>query len=111
MHKPAEFTTMITKVGEITNEPIGKTLSKGQYANLMQIRSQVRELKIASALHTLTNQLNAMQAQKLSPCETLEQISVVETSIETILNTARASKPNQTNHQNIHDKPKTNGNA
>ena len=109
MYKAETFTTMINKVGEITNEPIGKTLSKGQYANLMKIRSQVRELKIASALHTLTNQLNAIQAQNLSPYEALEQISAVEASIETILNTARASKPKQNHHTPDKDKNNDNG--
>ena len=55
MYKAETFTTMINKVGEITNEPIGKTLSKGQYANLMKIRSQVRELKALFSPTTLKN--------------------------------------------------------
>jgi len=111
MNQQENFTMMLNKISEINNEPIGKTLSKSQYANLMQIRSQAREMKIDSALHALENQLKSMRAQTLLPHEILEKIPAVEKSIETILNTARSSKPNQTNHQNTHDKPKTNGNV
>ena len=93
MKNQQSFTVMLNTLSEIHNEPIGKTLSKSQYISLMKVRSNIRILTIESALKALKNQIEALRAQNLSADELLKKIPDAENCIETILNTARASKP------------------
>ena len=93
MKNQQSFTVMLNTLSEIHNESIGKTLSKSQYISLMKVRSNIRILTIESALKALKNQIEALRAQNLSADELLKKIPDAENCIETILNTARASKP------------------
>jgi hypothetical protein len=98
---------MHNRMKEINSEPVGERLSKTQYANLMQIKTYAKQLKMQMKLADLEQQLLKLQSEDLSPAEMAEKLSLVESKIDEVVSMARSAtkaNPQQFDSADMQDK-------